>query len=213
MSQGASQPPIVQFLNRLLDHLGSTPVELCQSLGYRNGRHAEKGLRRLNLWLETGDGHGRILEQISAAFPAYADGLKEALAATKAIRSAEYEADFLEHCENEAPTFVPFLYADGEKTVPEGICIFGMSGGHERWTMIRIPKRILNLPLDDQLAALPDLMLRYKRRYHAEVPFFGRLTGFKFVRLLDHFQFDEDGNFVEHVERPFRLGGCWVELR
>jgi hypothetical protein len=213
MTQGASQLPIVQFLNRLMGGLGLTPAQLSQAVGYRNGKNAEKGLRRLTLWLETGEGHGRILEQIAAVFPAYADGLREALAATRAIRAAEAEAAFLERCKAEASTFVPFLYADGEKTVPEGICLFGVSGGHERWTMIRIPQRILNLPLDDQLVALPKLMLRYKRRNHSEVPFFGRLTGFKFARLLDYFQFNQDGNIIEHVERPFRLGGCWVDLR
>jgi hypothetical protein len=108
---------------------------------------------------------------------------------------------------------VPFLYADGEKTVPEGICIFGMSGGHERWTIIRISQTILALPLEEQLAAPPDLMLNYRQRYNTAVPFFGRLKGFKYLRCMDYFQFDAEGRLVEHVERPFRLGGCWVELR
>jgi hypothetical protein len=67
MSQGASESPIVQFLNRLLEDLGFTPVELCHSLGYRNGRHAKQGPRRLDLWLDTGNGYGRILDQIAAA--------------------------------------------------------------------------------------------------------------------------------------------------
>jgi len=213
MTQGVSELPIVQFLNRLLDDLALTPVELCHSLGYRNGRHAEKGLRRLNLWLETGDGYGRILDQISTVFPASADGLKEALAATKAIRKAEFEVAWRACCNAEEPTFVPFLYADGEKTVPEGICFFGMTGGHERWTIIRIPPTILALPLDEQLARLPELMLGYKNQHNGAVPFFGKVVGFKFVRLLDYFQFDADGGLVGHVDYPFRCAPCSVELR
>jgi hypothetical protein len=47
MSQGASQLPIVRFLNRLLNDHGFTPAELSQVVGYRNGRNVEKGLRRL----------------------------------------------------------------------------------------------------------------------------------------------------------------------
>jgi hypothetical protein len=213
MPEDASQLPIVQFLNRLMGDLGLTPAQLSQAVGYRNGRNAEKGLRRLQLWLETGDGFGQILQKISAVFPAYADGLEEALAATRAIRSAEFEAAWIERCKAEESTFVPFLYAEGDKRIPSGITMFGISGGHQRWTMIKIPPTILPLPLEEQLAALPDLMLKYKRRYDGAVPFFGRLTGFKFARVLDCFQFDQDGQFIEHIEKPFRLGGCWVELR
>jgi hypothetical protein len=33
------------------------------------------------------------------------------------------------------------------------------------------------------------------------------------VRLLDHFQFDKDGNLIEYVEKPFRRGVVSVELR
>jgi len=43
-------------------------------------------------------------------------------------------------------------------------------------------------------------MWSYKSRNNGAVPFFGKLTGFKFVRCLDYFQFDEQGRLVEHVE-------------
>ena len=72
MTQGASRLPIVQVLNRLMDDYGFTPVELVHAIGYRHD--VEKGLRRLNLWLENGEGYGRILEEISTVFPAYGDG-------------------------------------------------------------------------------------------------------------------------------------------
>jgi hypothetical protein len=71
----------------------------------------------------------------------------------------------------------------------------------------------LKLPIEDQLAALPKLMVAYNRRYDGCCPFFGQLTGFKFVRCLDYFQFDEQGRLVEHVEKPFRRGTCFVRLR
>ena len=212
MPEGVSQLPIVQFLNRLMGDLGLTPAQLSQAVGYRNGGNALIGLDRLQLWLDTGDGHGRILDQICSVFAASAAGLKDALAATRAIRAAEFEAAWTERCKAEESTFVPFLHAEGEKRIPSGITMFGISGGHQRWTMIKIPPTILVLPLDDQLVALPELMERYRRRYSGCVPFFSTLVGFKFVRCLDYFQFDAEGRLVEHVERPFRLGGCWVEL-
>lgn len=208
MTQGASELPIVQFLNRLLDNLGFAPGQLAYSLGYRNGRHAEKGLRRLNLWLDTGDGYGRILDQIGTAFPAYGDRLNKAAAETRAIRKAEFDAAFLERCKDQEATFVPFLYAEGEKSIPSGITMFGISGGHERWTMIKVPHTILMSPLKEQLAALPELMLRYTNQYNGAVPFFGQLVGFKFVRRVDYFQFDADGGVVGRVNYPFRCSPC-----
>ena len=211
MTQGASRLPIVQVLNRLMDDYGFTPVELVHAIGYRHD--VEKGLRRLNLWLENGEGYGRILEEISTVFPAYGDGLEKAVAATKAIKTAEAEAAFLLRCKAEQDAFRPYLHAEGETTIPNGICIFGISGGHERWTTVEIPKAILELPLDDQLAALAELMAAYRKRYDGACPFFGRLTGFKFVRLSDYFQFDREGRLLEHVEKPFRRGTCSVELR
>ena len=211
MTQGASRFPIVQVLNRLMNDYGFTPGELVHAIGYRH--NADKGLRRLNLWLENGAGHDRILKEISTVFPACSDELEKAIAATKAIKRTEAEANFLERCKAEQETFTPYLHAEGETTIPNGICIFSVTGGHERWTTIEIPKSILELPLDNQLPALPKLMLAYRRRYNGACPFFGKLVGFKFVRLLDYFQFDREGRLLEHVEKPFRHGECWVELR
>jgi hypothetical protein len=51
----------------------------------------------------------------------------------------------------------PFLNADGEHTVPSQICIFGMTGGHKRWTMIQLSENV-DLPLEQQLRLLPEYM-------------------------------------------------------
>ena len=211
MSQGASHYPIVQFISRLMREYGFSHVEFVQTLGYRH--NAEKGVRRLNLWLETGEGHDRIIGEIAAVYPAYAEKLEKAVAETARLKAAEAEAAFLERCKAEEERFRGFIHADGEKTVPSGITIFGISGGHTVWTTIQIPKAILELPLEAQLTALPKLMVAYRRRYNGDCPFFGKLTGFKFVRLLDYFQFDVEGSLVEHVERPFRRGCVEVSLR
>jgi len=56
-------------------------------------------------------------------------------------------------------------------------------------------------------------MAGYRAKYRGQVPFFGDLVGFKFVRLLDYLQFDADGRFVEQVNRPFRSSPCSVRLK
>jgi len=209
VSQGASSYPISVLLRRLIEQYGPSPIEFVQALGYHKN---ERGLGRLQPWLESGNGFGRIIEQIATVYPAVAAELKLAVEATDAIRQAESQAAFLEQCKAEAATFVPFIHAEGQKTVPNGICIFGVSGGFRRWTTIEIPKAMLDLPVDDLLAAAPELMRAYKLLYNGAVPFFAMLTGFKLVRLVDYYQFDQDGNFIEHVEKPFRRGRVTVWL-
>jgi hypothetical protein len=125
--------------------------------------------------------------------------------------AAEAEAAWLERCNAEQEHFRPYVHVDGERTVPSAIVMFGMSGG--RLNLIEIPPAILDLSLEKQLAALSELMLAYIRRYNGVCPFFGKVTGFKFVRLLDHFRFDKDGKFIEQVNKPFRRGSVEVSLR
>ena len=71
------------------------------------------------------------------------------------VKAAEVQAAFLERCKAERESFTPYIHVDGEKTVPNGITIFGISGGHQRWTTMEIPKTILALPLGEQLVKLP----------------------------------------------------------
>jgi hypothetical protein len=207
MSQGASPYPIGQFIFRLMQEYGFSGVEFVQALGYRN---LERGLRRLEPWLDSGDGFHLILKQIATTYPGSAEELEKAVSDTAAIKTTEAEAAWFERCKAEQDTFIPYVHAEGESTVPDGITMFGVTGG--KWNLIELPRTILDLPLDDQLAALPELMLAYRRRYDGQAPFFGRLTGFKFVRCLDYFQFDEQGRLVEHVEKPFRRGKVMVRL-
>lgn len=210
MSQGASNYPITQFITSLMSEYGLSRVGFIRALGYHN---PDRGLRRLNLWLETGEGYDRILDQIAAVYPGHSEQLQKAVAETSKAKRAEVEAAFLERCKAEESTFIPFIHVDGESRIPNGITVFGISGGHARWTTIRIPEGVLRLPLEGQLVRLPRLMAAYQRKYNASCPFFGKLTGFKFVRLLDYFQFDSEGNFVGHVEKPFRTGYVEVFLR
>ena len=208
MSQGASDYPIQQFLRRLIEQYGPTPSGFVTTLGYRN---IDRGLRRLELWLQTGEGFHRIIDQIAGTYTDYADKLRTAIGETQEMKVAEVEAAFFERCKAEADTFHPYIHVDGETTRPSSITMFGLMGG--RSNMIEIPQTILDLPLDEQLVLLPELMRAYLEKYRGLNPFFGAVTGFKFCRCLDYFQFDREGRLVEHVHEPFRRGSCSVSLR
>jgi len=114
MSQSASHYPVSQLINRLMQERGYSTIEFVQSLGYRN---IERGLLRLVPWLEQGEGFEKILKQIAATFPQHADELQRAVAQTKAVRAAEFDARWIEQCKAEAHTFRPFIHADGTNTV------------------------------------------------------------------------------------------------
>jgi hypothetical protein len=209
MSQGASTIPISIFLNRIIAESGLSIAEFVRSLGYRN---IERGLRRLlEPWLAKGEGNQRIIKQIASTYPARADELYNAVAEAEAIIAVEADAAWIERCRAEQAKFVPYLHVEDETTVPNGITLFGASGG--RWNLIEIPHSILSLPLEEQLTALPGLMQAYSRQFNRQCPFFGAVTGFRFVRLLDYFQFDKDSVFVDRVEKPFRRGQASVSLR
>ena len=106
--------------------------------------------------------------------------------------------------------FQPYIHAVGEVNVPNGISIFGMTGGHERWTTIRIPPEILDSPLDEQLKLVPDLMANYLKEYGGKVPFFGAVTAFVLVREFDYFRFDRNGKLLGHVDEAFSRGAVSI---
>jgi len=208
MTQSASRYPISQVITRLMHNHGYSPVEFVQSLGYRN---VERGLRRLEPWLLEGHGFERILGQIAAAYPSEAHALGSAITDTANLKKADREAAMLESCRAQAARFVPYVHVEGEVTVPNGITLFGMTGGKSN--LIELSQMILDVPLEKQLTALPDLMQDYLIKFRGACPFFGKVTGFRFVRLIDYYQFDSECVLVGHVDKPFRRGVASVTLR
>lgn len=75
-----------------------------------------------------------------------------------------------------------------------------------------IPADTLKLPVEEQLAALPELMQGYLREYRGACPFFGMVTGFLYVRLRGYYQFGRDCQFVGYIEKPFRRGHVVISL-
>jgi hypothetical protein len=206
---GASKYPISQLISDIIAEHSSSETEFVNTvLGYHD---LAKGTARLRRWLDDGDGPTSIIKGL-AWFTHRGPELEAAIASTRKVKAAEYEAAWLEQCKAEAETFRPFLNAEGTDRIPNGICNFGVTGGHRQWTMIALPDKVLELPIEDQLRVLPDYMHRYRDRYNGRVPFFGTLVGFRFARLLDHFRFDADGNFIEHVDRRFRVAACTVRI-
>ena len=107
MPTDASRYPIQEFLCSLIDQYGPTRTEFVQTLGY--SKHVERALHRLDRWLSDGQGYDKIISQIEWKYPDHAAELRQVLAATVEMRTAECEAKFLERCKaEEEPFFLSF---------------------------------------------------------------------------------------------------------
>jgi hypothetical protein len=209
MLSGVSKYPISQLVSDLIaEHASSEADFITKVLGYQD---VAKGAAKLRKWLDNGDGPNSVIKAISWATQRDPE-LREAIAGTERIKRKEAEDAFRSRCESEAQSFTPFLTAIGEYRVPSPIFAFGMTGGHQKWTVIHVPGKLLNLPLQEQVTALRPLMRRYQEKFNHAVPFFGPLMEFRLVRLVDYLSFTSDGEFVEIVDRPFRLGTTTLRI-
>lgn len=200
--------PISQLISELVAKHASSEAEfVSEVLSYRD---LERGMRRLKCWTETGKGPNSIIKGIAWATERGPE-LDEAIKATEAIKSQEAEAAFRERCEAEAESFRPFLLAIGQRSVPSPIFAYALGGWQFR--LIEFPQRLLYLDVEDQARALRPLLLQYSVKYEGLVPLFGKLTGFRLVKLVDYLQFDAAGNFVELVDRPYRVGTCTLSIK
>jgi hypothetical protein len=209
MSQGR-QYPIQNTLRRLIGAFESDRSDFARKLFYSD---LEIGRLHLDAWLDRGEGYDGFLRRVATAFYDHAADLEQALEETAAMRVAEGDPGWRERCKAEDFSFVPFVHVQGERSVPNGIVNFGISGGHERWTTIHIPAAVRRLPVEEQLSALPQLMKAYLVEYRGACPFFGPVRSFIFVRLRDYYQFDQECQFIEHVQGRFYRGRVEVSLR
>lgn len=202
--------PISQTILDIMSEYSCTEEQFVTTfLGYR-ADNIDKGIRRLRSWIETGHGPQSIIKGLSWA-TGRGPELREAIAATERVKEQEADSAFRRHCEAEADTFRPYIHVVGETRIPNGITLFAVTGG--KWNLIDIPVWILELPLEQQLSALPPLMQVYLRKFNGVCPFFGRVMKFLFVRLLDHFEYDNHGVLIGQVDKPFRRGYAVCSLK
>jgi hypothetical protein len=200
--------PISKLLSEIVGNdLSSEVAFVTERLGYRD---ALKAIRRIHLWTGSGEGHRRIIDQLARA-TGRGEELERAIVATREQRAKEYEAAWLERCKAEAETFLPFVCARGEHRIPTQITFHGLTRG--RLELVQVPREIFELPLQEQLEAMPKYMREYASEYRGVVPFFGQLQGFIYARLLDHFTFDREGHLIGKIDSPFRRGYSVVTLR
>jgi len=101
---GTSPYPITQFIAALMDDCGYSSSRVRQ--GPRIPQHGKRQSPP-EFVVGSGEGYDRILKEIARAYPGHADGLEKAVAATKAIKTAEAEAAWFERCKAQQGSFTP----------------------------------------------------------------------------------------------------------
>jgi hypothetical protein len=185
-------------------------VEFVRRLGYPYA--VERGLRRLQVWRDTGQGHDRIIKDLIAVYPHHQDDLWEAIAQTKVIKAAEAEVarkHATGHIEERLRRlFRPFIWISTEETA------------HQFWTAV-MERRIKVLWMDQAFELLSDpeklaaVQIRVRAHYAGtkSYPGFGKILTYTFVPTFDtSVVLDVDGEVIDSKGSQCLLPEVWLEL-
>jgi hypothetical protein len=180
-------------------------------LGYRNPAKAAGRVQALC------DGHvasekSRIaLKRLAHALDVDASVIDAAVAATLAAKADHERAEREAQDARWRTNFVPHAVILTELTCPSQIVMCGMTGGIDRWLLIRLnPKSPPIGYLREVRAALPR---KLETGFSGEpiVPFFGRAKGFVINYKPDHaVRFDLQGQPEEVLRMAYRPGVLWI---
>ena len=177
--------------------------DLVRRAGFKN---VSKGLRRLD---QLCAGEFKSTASLIAGLPAALELPRELVA--DAVRQTEQqvaEARRITEQEEEAAwraKFQPCAYFVGTTIPPSSICMYGISGGSDRW--LKIPLDLSQPPVTFAAQALTVV------RRSPFVQFFGATTGF-IVNYTPYYavRFDLSGFPVEMLDHAFRPGEVTLTL-
>ncbi len=207
MSQGASEFPISKLLGRVIDESGLRRSEFIKSLDYKS---IPGGLRRLDEWLQQGEGHVLILDRIAQVYHLNRGELKQALLATSGEKAVQADAARVEATQAEHKRFRPYIHVEGEFSVPSCIVIVAVTGG--RLNRIELPRELHDPFLVEKIPALAELMRPYLEEHNGACPFFGRAVAFRLVHWDESFRFSLDGRLLERSEGRFTPGRATARI-
>ena len=206
-----TRTPLADLIQTRMEDLGLDR----EALGFRLGAYKNplKAAGRVHALIE---GSRRALARLADALEVDPEVVDRAVAATEELfaerrRQAEEEhriAQGKEDAEWRA-AFSPHAVIQTETTMPSQITICGMTGGAERWLIIRFD---LSKPpitfVQQAIDALPSLVSPA-----GGVPFFGRAVGLIINYTLDKaLRCNLDGDPLEVVPKAYRVGEVQLSL-
>ncbi len=211
---------LAELIETRLAELGVDRQSLGFRLGYTNPAKAAGSVQALC------DGHihsakrKAVLRRLPDAIevsPDTVDAAAQATAELQAelkreageVRKRACEGDWADWCAR----FTPHAVLEGERTVPNGITFFGISGGSRRWLIISLDVSKPEQSFVEQVhQALPE-RLHWPSASPPQVPFFGKATGYVINYAPDRaVRYDLQGDAMETLERAVRVGDAIVSL-
>jgi hypothetical protein len=186
--------PINALVSRRCNELGLSPAQLIRRCGYGN---VSKGLRRLDQ-LRTGDfkHSAGLIEKLPAALGVSPDAVQSAVNATQQLIHDAEEAAW-------RAAFKPHAVLLTERERPSPLFIAAIIGIDE---LLRVDFDLTQNPDSFRDQAIDGLRQKLKR-WHGNLPAFGRPTGFIVNYSPDHaVEFDVTGNPVRIVDQAHRPG-------
>ncbi len=205
MPEGASHYPIAKLIAQIMDEHGLSRVEFVKSVGYRN---VEKGLNRLNLWLDTGDGFPRILGEIVNVY-GRDDEIQKAVAETQTIlkkECRESRRDLEERCRRE---YRPFIFVHTE------------DGAHSFWTavaerqikVLRMRRGFQDLSELERLTAVQTRIREHYQETGGKYLGFGVILKYTYSDTFStSIVLDVEGNVIDENGGEFLLPEVKLEL-
>ena len=206
MSQSSvSHYPIAQLIARIMDEYFLSRVEFVGALGYRN---TERGLHRLNLWLDNGEGSDRILGQIIAVY-GHADEIANAVAETKQVKKHEKRTshgDLEQRCRRQ---YKPFIWVHTE----DGAHSFFTALGERQVKVLWMRPEFQSLSEPERLTAVQSRIREHYRKTGGKYVGFGAIQQYSYSNTFDSsIVLDVEGNVIDEHGGEFLLPEVWMEL-
>ena len=206
MSQSSvSHYPIAQLIARIMDEYFLSRAEFVRAVGYRN---TERGLHRLNLWLDNGEGSDRILGQIIAVY-GHADEIANAVAETKQIKKHEKRTsrgDLEERCRRQ---YKPFIWVHTE----DGAHSFLTALGERQVKVLWMRPEFQRLSEPERLTAIKHRIREHYRKTGGKYIGFGAILYYSYSNTFEtSIVLDVEGNVIDANGGEFLLPEVWLEL-
>jgi hypothetical protein len=149
--------------------------ELVHRLGYSN---LNKGRRRLEDFLESGEADPAFIEKLSDALELRLEDISKAMKEDR-----EQKKLLQEKLEREA--FKPYVFLLTEERRPLQITMFALAGGVGVHKMFLLPDGIQEKPWEKQLKIVNDMSKECYRKKKGKVLLFGKITGYLYCPTYD----------------------------
>ena len=201
--------PITTFLNALI--AGQSRDEFVRSLGY--WKRIDRGRHRLDLWMDHGNGHDKILSQIAGRYPNASEALQSAVQATRKAKAAEHEAARREATrdieERERKRFRPFIWVVTEHGATSGFNAMV----ERRLKVLQFGEDFEGLSESERLAVVQKRVQEHYAETGGRLYQFGAILRYRYANTFDTtIVLTPQGDVIDYAGNQILLPEVWWAL-